>query len=185
MAGFQLVRLIASAILLWPFVDSSMAEDAKPIGDPNPIFMAPKCIVITSYSIAESQADSKLFSPSPGPEEIADFVREELTRAGYDLVATARDEECRDVPPTGEDDRILRVLLRLDFRHAQWSGENGIVVGSAVAVFDRFGKTILSPTPNAIFGGAADDPNLAKRAREAIFDYVHRSVVANILDVSK
>jgi len=176
--------LLLPVAVLGSLVRYSCAQETNPIGDPNPIFMSPGCVLVTSY-VVSNKGDAQPFLPLPTTEEIVRHIAESFASRAYDVKTTARDEECGDIPSAGEDDRVLRVLLRFDFGRAQWSNGKIVAVGSATAVFERFDMVVVAPVPHAIFGGDIDDPELGKRARQAILDYADQSIIANVLGASR
>lgn len=177
--------LLLPIAVLGSLVRHSHAQETNPIGDPSPVFMSPRCVLVASYVVSNTKGDAQPFLPLPTTEEIVRHIAESFASGGYDVKTTARDDECGDIPSAGEDDRVLRVLLRFDFGRAQWSNGKIVAVGSATAVFERFDLVVVAPVPHAFFGGDVDDPELGKRARQAILDYADQSIVANVLGASR
>jgi len=178
-------KLLALVFCLAVLGAPSLAQQAPVvISDPHPVFMDPKFIVIDIYVEHDDPQVIKRFMPWPTKEEIANFVEAAFKSKGYLVPVSVRDPSAAQVAPELQEELVLRIALRLDFTTADMGQGRKLLVGSANTLFHRLGLSMVSPTPATIFGGDPDDPELATRAREAIFAQVTRSIISPLISIN-
>ncbi|HJT14713.1 MAG TPA: hypothetical protein VJ790_18970 [Dongiaceae bacterium] len=177
-------KLLALSLGLAMLGTPSLAQQAQAIGDPHPIFMGPSFIVIDIYVEHDDPQVVEHFGPWPTREEIVAFIEAAFKSKGYDVPISVRGPSVAQVPYELQENSVLRIALRLDFTTADIGQGRKLLVGSATTLFHRGGVTLISPTPNTIFGGDPDDTELAARAREAIFAQVTRSIISPLISIN-